>query len=134
MYGTSASLAVITLAVSLVGAPSAAAAAAGADAFRGEWTSVDTDGSRQWLWIEGTGIAGSHAVRWIDESATAVCGGDEAAVQGRGEVQGDVLNVRATLTCRPGGNPLRTRIEVEFVHATQPDTLTDGFGVTWTRI
>ncbi len=44
------------------------------------------------------------------------------------------VNVRATLTCRSGGNPLRTRVEVEFLHATQPDTLTDGFGVTWTRI
>ena len=134
MHRTSASLAVIALGVSLFGTPSAVAAAARADAFRGEWTSVDTDGSRQWLWIEGTGFAGSHSVRWIDESATAACGGDEAAVQGRGQVQGDVLSVRATLTCRPGGNPLRTRIEVEFVHATQPDTLTDGFGVTWTRI
>ena len=38
-----------------------------------------------------------------------------------------------TLTCMPGGNPLRFRISVGFVYDPATDTLTDEFGVTWFR-
>ncbi len=131
MLRTRVGLVAAIVGASLIGM--ATATAGGADAFRGEWTSVDTDGSRQWLSIEGTGAAGAHAVRWIDESATAACGGEAASVQGEGEALGDVLSVTVTLACRAGGNPLHGRIDVVFLYTAQSDTLTDGFGVTWTR-
>ena len=69
----------------------------------------------------------------FDDSATSVCGGLPASVAGQGSTAGDTLTMTGVLTCRPGGNPLRFRITVEFVYSPGSDTLADSFGVIWQR-
>ena len=116
---------------SMLVAPTTASATS--DAFRGTWTSTDFDGSNQWLAIGGSGTAGLHSVRLFDDSATSVCGGSPATAEGQGTTAGNILTMTGVLTCRPGGNPLRFRITVEYVYSPEPDTLTDSFGVVWQR-
>jgi hypothetical protein len=106
---------------------SPAQAAAG---FAGRWTAIDGDGSNLSISIKGSGQR--YAVREVDDAAT-VCGGVPASVSGSGRADGDVLVVRVTLTCEPGGNIFRERIEISFAHDATSDTLTDNDGVVWTR-
>ena len=116
---------------SMLVAPAAASAAS--DAFRGTWTSTDLDGSSQWLAIGGSGTTGLHSARLFDDSATSVCGGAPASVEGRGTTAGNTLTMTGVLTCRPGGNLLRFRISLDFVYSPRRDVLTDSFGVLWRR-
>ncbi len=108
------------------------AASAPDDAFRGTWTSIDTDGSNQFLNIRGRG-EGIHAMSLYDDSATNACDGSPAHLQGTGLVHGDSLLMRGTLTCIPGGNRLTGRISLRFVYDSGSDTLTDATGVIWHR-
>jgi hypothetical protein len=103
------------------------------DVFRGSWTSIDIDGSHQTLDIQGSGQSGHHAMVLFDDSATVACDGSPARVQGSGLVDGDSLLMTGTLTCMPGGNPLRGRISLGFVYNPGTDTLSDDTGVTWHR-
>jgi hypothetical protein len=103
------------------------------DVFRGSWTSIDIDGSHQTLDIQGSGQSGHHAMVLFDDSATTACQGSPARVQGSGLVDGDSLLMTGTLTCMPGGNPVRGRTSVRFVYNPGTDTLSDDSGVTWYR-
>lgn len=115
--------------VSAVLAPSASAASG---SLAGTWTSVDSDGSNQTLEIMG---AGNHAYSMIyyDDSATNACDGDPARVTGPGFVDGNDLLMAGAIVCLPGGNPLRTRIDISYVYDAGTDTLTDAFGIVWQR-
>ena len=97
--------------------------------YAGPWTAVDHDGSHLTLSIQGTGPR--YAVREVDDSATSVCGGSPATVAGSGTVDGDWLVVQATLACTPGGNVLRSRIEIAFSYDAGTGTLVDNEGVVW---
>ena len=116
---------------SMLVAPATASAAS--DAFRGTWTSTDVDGSSQWLAIGGSGSAGLHSVRGSSTTRPHRVCGLPASVAGQGSTAGDTLTMTGVLTCRPGGNPLRFRITVEFVYSPGSDTLADSFGVIWQR-
>jgi hypothetical protein len=108
-------------------------AAAQTDAFTGTWTSTDFDGSNQTLTVGGSGTVGRHSVQLFDDSATSACEGAPARVSGLGTVDESTLVMTGTLTCMPGGNPLRFRISIAFEHDAATDTLTDEFGVVWER-
>ena len=101
-----------------------------AGGFAGRWTATDGDGSNLSLSIEGSGPR--YALREVDDAAT-VCGGAPASVNGSGRADGDLLVVRVTLACEPGGNIFRQRIELTFAYDAAPDTLTDNDGVVWNR-
>lgn len=103
------------------------------DLFGGSWTSIDIDGSHQTLKIRGSGQSGHHAMVLFDDSATTACDGSPARFKGSGLVDGDSLLMTGTLTCMPGGNPLRFRVSLGFVYNPETDTLTDDSGVTWHR-
>ena len=104
-----------------------AVAAQGGD-FAGTWVSVDTDGSNQVMTIRGSG-RGSYGVQLYDDAAT-VCGGVPARFGGSGHVvEDDVLVVRGSVVCLPGGNPLRGAIDLVLI--SDGGTLVDGGGVVW---
>jgi hypothetical protein len=120
----------VLAAASAVVAPSAASAAAGPLA--GVWTSIDTDGSHQTLVVTG---AGQHAYSMVytDDAATGACQGSPARLSGPGFVEGSHVHMQAALVCLPGGNEFRTRVSLDFTHDSVAGTLTDGFGIVWTR-
>lgn len=121
----------VLVAIASVGATGHAVAAQDS-VFAGTWTSIDTDGSNQTLRITGSG-QGSFSVFYFDDSATSACGGAPAQLVGTGDADGDVLVTVGTIVCRPGGNFLRFRISVGYEYSAGTDTLTDDFGVTWSR-
>jgi hypothetical protein len=108
-------------------------ASAQGDLFRGTWTSVDTDSSHQSLRIQASGERGRHAMFLFDDSATAACSGSPASFKGVGVADGNLLLMRGTLTCRPGGNPIGGRISLEFEYDPGTDTISDETGVIWHR-
>lgn len=110
----------------------ATSAAAAGGPLAGTWTSVDTDGSNQTLDIAGSG-ARVYSMVYVDDAATDACGGDPARITGPGHVEGDGVVMVGTLTCSPGGNPLRHRIALGFAYDGSDDTLTDDFGIVWHR-
>jgi hypothetical protein len=95
------------------------------------WTSIDTDGSSQTLTVTGSGRH-TYAVSLFDESAS-LCDGAPAMATGSGLVEEDQLLTRASVACLPGGNVLRGVISIGFVYDAGADTLTDDFGVVWSR-
>ena len=116
-----------------VGAVAGTATGAPVSVFRGTWTSIDTDGSSQRLDIAGSG-RGAYGMTLVDDSATAACGGQPARVVGPGVSDGNTLVMTAHLVCVPGGAVLKgSTIGIEFVYSPADDTLTDQFGVTWSR-
>ena len=123
------SLGVLVLGVVLVlGAPPAAAAQGD---LAGTWTSIDTDGSNQTLTITGSG-ARVYAMSLFDDSAS-LCDGAPASANGSGRVDGEDLFMRVAAVCLPGGNRLRGVIDIAFTYDAASDTLTDSFGVVWSR-
>ena len=113
--------------------PVAATSATAADGpLAGTWASVDDDGSNQTLTITGTG-ARVYAMVYVDDAATGVCGGAPAKVTGPGYTTDDGVVLLGALTCMPGGNPFRHRIDIPYVYDGSTVTLTDGFGVEWHR-
>jgi hypothetical protein len=109
------------------------AAAVSRDAFRGNWTSTDTDGSHQTLAVGGSGQARHHSVFYTDDAATRACGGDPAQGTGSGTVDGGTMYAKVALTCLPGGNHFRTRLTLAYTYDQGTDTLTDTSGVVWDR-
>jgi hypothetical protein len=105
-------------------------ASADTDVFGGTWTSTDTDGSHQQLDVRGTNPV-IRAVSYYDDAAS-ICGGAPARIPGTGAIDGDTLILSGVLACVPGGTPLG-RVTVEYVYESSTDSLTDEFGVTWTR-
>lgn len=118
----------IVIGISLTGS----AEAANQSPFLGSWTSVDTDGSNQWLSINGGG-SDNFSIYLYDESATTACGGAPARVTGAGTAFDDDLVMLGTLSCAPGGNVLRSRLTLDFHYDSTTDTLTDFSGVVWHR-
>lgn len=108
------------------------ASSATTDVFQGTWASTDFDGSNQQLDIRGSAPR-THAVSLDDDSASVACDGSPAHVQGTGDVEGNNLVLTGTVTCQPGGNPLRGRISIAFTYSPGTDTLIDESGVTWVR-
>jgi hypothetical protein len=127
-------LSIVTLSmlgVAMVGTTTASAAT---DPFVGTWTSIDTDGSHQTLFVMGSGARGRHAVLMEDDAATVACGGGPAHLQGAGRVEGYVLSWSFTVTCPGTGRPPFTgRISGSFTYRAGPDTLRDDFGIIWHR-
>jgi len=97
----------------------------------GTWTSTDTDGSSQIMTITGSGQR-AYAITGVDLVAT-LCDGAPALFVGSGTVVEDGLVSVATATCIPGGNLLRFRVPIDYVYDAGADTLTDSFGVVWSR-
>ncbi|CUR55681.1 exported hypothetical protein [metagenome] len=97
----------------------------------GTWTSIDGDGSHQTLTIMGSGNR-AYAMTIFDDSAT-LCDGAPALVTGSARVEEDQLFMRAAAVCLPGGNRLRGVIGIGFSVDAGSDTLTDEFGVVWSR-
>ena len=118
------------LGTSIVLGPLPATAAQGPLA--GTWTSTDTDGSNQTLTITGSGRR-AYAVAYFDDAATSLCDGAPAMVNGSGRVDGDDLFTRGAATCLPGGNRLRGVITIDYTYDAASDTLTDAFGIVWSR-
>ena len=100
--------------------------------FLGTWESVDHDGSNQTLHVSGGG-SGHFAMSLYDDAATVACGGAPARVSGSGTADGNDLSMTAAITCVPGGNFVRNRIEIAFEYDPSTDTLRDFSGVVWER-
>ena len=98
----------------------------------GTWTSIDLDGSSQQLTVNGSG-SHRYSMFLYDDEATSACDGNPARLTGTGELDGDTLTMTGSLTCLPGGNALRFRIDYVFVYSAGSDTLTDDAGVVWYR-
>ena len=113
----------------VLGAPPATAAQG---PLAGTWTSTDTDGSNQTLTITGSGRR-AYAVTYFDDAATSLCDGAPAMVNGSGRVDGDDLFTRGAAVCLPGGNRLRGVITIDYTYDAATDTLTDAFGIVWSR-
>lgn len=109
----------------------AAPAVAASGNLAGVWTSIDNDGSHQTLTITGTGNH-AYSMMLVDEEA-GLCDGDPAMALGSARIDGDDLYMRAVAVCVPGGNRLRGVISIEFTYDAGDDTLTDSFGVVWSR-
>ena len=116
----------------LVGVGVGTAEAKQGGVFAGRWSSIDTDGSNQVLRVTGSGN-GSYGTVWHDDAASA-CGGAPTLFVGSGHLDGDELVMFGALACQPGGNILRGVVPIGFSYDPSDDTLTDFFGVTWTRI
>ncbi|KRE99256.1 hypothetical protein ASG88_16175 [Nocardioides sp. Soil777] len=97
----------------------------------GTWSSIDTDGSSQTLTVTGSGN-GAYAMSLFDDAAT-LCGGAPARATGSGRVEEDRLLSRVSVVCLPGGNLLRGVIGIGYTYDAGADTLTDDFGVVWSR-
>lgn len=110
-----------------LGAPPAIAAQG---SLAGTWTSTDTDESNQTLTITGSGRR-VYAM-FLSDDAASLCGGAPALATGSGIVEEDKLLMRAAAVCLPGGNVLRSVINIGFIQ-TGADTLIDDFGVVWSR-
>jgi hypothetical protein len=107
------------------------APAAAAGGFAGSWSATDfPDGSSMHLKLEGGG--GHFSVHMVDDAAS-VCGGAPANVVGSGVAEGNELWTRVTLTCKPGGNFIRHRLDIALTYDATDDTLTDDAGIVWSR-
>ena len=137
--GTSASsgwrlaLGTLTAAMALTLALAANAVAAPSDPFKGVWTSTDTDGSHQILSFGGSGD--TRMVHYFDDGASA-CGWPDihatATLFGVATVSGSSANVDVAGQCNGSGQqPLSA--SVTYTYDANANTLTDSFGVTWSR-
>jgi hypothetical protein len=70
---------------------------------------------------------------WYDDAASA-CGGAPTLFVGSGHMDGDELVMFGALACQPGGNVLKGVVPIGFTYDAADDTLTDFFGVTWSRV
>ena len=122
------------LAATALVASTGSAAAAPTD-FLGRWTSTDSDGSHQTVWIRGTSAHQPRnvAVTYRDDVASRACDGDPAKVTGTGRFDEDVLHVRGALTCTPGGNHVHGRIDLGWTYDAGNDTLVGFDGIVWER-
>jgi hypothetical protein len=122
-------IAVLTLALAL---PAGALAAAPTSPFTGSWVSIDTDGSDQTL-VVSAGNRPSVTYQDFYASGCENHGGPAThwVGAGKGTVEGDVLYVSFQKSgC---GNTLMGGYEDEYTYDAWADTLTDSFGIVWTR-
>jgi hypothetical protein len=117
------------------------APAADPDQFGGEWVTEQRDDSTYTMTIETSG-AGSAEMNAEDDFAS-VCSGSPFQVIGTGSFQSDNTLVFSspTVTCKDGsqpealsGPPLEEQFQnLTFTYDPRSDTLTDNFGLLWTR-
>jgi len=122
-------IAVLTLALVL---PAGALAAAPTSAFTGSWASTDTDGSDQTL-VVSAGNRPSVIYQDFYASGCDNFGGPAThwVAAGNGGVEGDVLYVSFRKSgC---GDFLMGGYEDYFTYDAGTNTLTDSFGIVWTR-
>lgn len=111
-----------------------AAEAASPDPFSGTWTSIDVDGSAQFLSI---GKTASPKVAFIDTYASycATHGAASTLFVGTGTgtfKSGTVLAVKiGSATCGSFKVPMSVFAGLKYTYAVGPNTLRDTFGVTW---
>jgi hypothetical protein len=117
-----------TALIGLGASPSAYAATT--SPFDGVWVSIDGDGSNQTLTVRGSAPS-RRAVTYYDDVATRACDGGAATIVGQGYLDGDAMFFNGSLRCEGGGRPLQG-VGVAFSY-NGDGTLTDEFGITWTR-
>jgi hypothetical protein len=114
--------------------PAAVAAGNPPDPFVGSYRSTDSDGSHQLLAFGASGsgrYAGYRAVLYLDDSAT-VCGGDRAIAKGVGAIDGASIGVVFEVSCRDVADHVADDYIV-FAFDQSAGTLTDTYGIVWTR-
>jgi quercetin dioxygenase-like cupin family protein len=117
--------------------PTAAAPAAGGS-IAGSWTSIDTDGSIQHLTITAIG-GGVYEFDYTDEGAS-VCGKDAnnrplypAHATMRGSLQGNSVTADLAIMCLGGSDVPPWTVTATFSYNVAEDTLSDSWGIRWTR-
>ena len=114
-------------------------ALAASSPFTGAWDSIDSDGSYQTLRIGG-GPGDSQHVRYYDFGAT-VCGLDPvtgdflyaASARGNLTASGNSLTGSMPVYCQSGPPAFWGNANFAFAYDPGTDTLTDGFGIVWSR-
>ena len=113
-------------------------AGAAPDPFIGVWTALDLDGSNLQLSIGG-GAGNSYHLFYFDDGAS-VCGLDTggdplypANAKGVGTATGDVLSVTFAVKCLAMPSYSYGESPYAFTYNSGTGTLTDGYGLIWTR-
>jgi hypothetical protein len=105
------------------------------------WVSTDQDGSTQTMKIRASGQGAYEIV--VHDDAASVCSGAPSTMTGTGRLDGamELVIPSPLLTCDEGsdpqiqsGPPLEEQLRnLTFAHDPESDTLTDSFGVVWSR-
>jgi hypothetical protein len=118
--------------------PFIALAARQSDPFVGSYAAVDTafDNSNMLLAFGGPDSTGGPSevrrVVWLDDVAASACDGDRFFAEGVGSVSGNAILVVFEVYCGSAGN-LIGEDTVEFVFDPSSGTMTDSYGITWSR-
>ena len=128
------------LTISLLVVASVVTATGNANPFRGSYRGVDTpfDNSNMFLAFGGpdaTSDKGPSDIRrviWKDEVATVSCDGDQFFADGVGFVDGNTILVVFEISCGNAAGLIGQDV-VEFTYDPATGTLTDSYGVTWSR-
>ncbi|MFN8375494.1 MAG: SH3 domain-containing protein [Anaerolineae bacterium] len=104
----------------------------------GSWTSTDLDGSKQHLVISLAGD-NQYAMQYTDEGAS-VCGVDAnnqpiypAEASATGALEGESITADFDFVCVGGGDPAPHVYTVVFTYDVETDSLTDSWGIIWSR-
>ena len=122
-------IAILAIALAL---PASALAAAPTSSFTGSWTSTDTDGSHQTL-VVSSGVRPSVVYQDFYANGCDRFAGPAThwTAAGEGSIDGEVMEVGFHKSgC---GSFLLGGYEDYFVYDAGADTLTDSFGIVWTR-
>jgi len=113
-------------------------AAKPSDPFVGSYRAIDTPfgNSNMLLALGGPdasgGPSGIRRVVWLDDVATSACDGDRFLAEGVGIVDSNTISVTFEVYCGNAGNLIGEDV-VEFTHDPAAGTLTDSYGVVWSR-
>lgn len=124
-------VALLTVVLGVAMAVPAVANAASPTDVNGTWTSVDNaDGSNQIMDVRVNPANRARIVLRDDDGL--ICGGGSALIaRGKGSLSGDVITVDYKIKCDNGLKATVTGITYTYDAAT--GTLTDNFGVVWSR-
>jgi len=127
------------LTISLLVVASAVTARGNSSPFRGSYRGVDTpfDNSNMLLAFGGPDSSGGgpsdiRRVIWKDEVATASCYGDPFFAEGVGFMDGNTILVVFEIYCGNAAGLIGQDV-VEFTYDPATGTLTDSYGVVWSR-
>jgi hypothetical protein len=132
-------LVVAAIAASAVLVSTAAAAAAGRDAFAGHWVGVEVpigDGSTDYMSISGADADGVRHWQYYETNASGICspgGGGAFSASGTGSVVGDTLTVTVTFTECWNGLPGAFGPPFDISMSTTGDGHVDWSGVIFSR-
>lgn len=122
-------IAILAIALAL---PASALAAAPTSSFTGSWTSTDTDGSHQTL-VVSSGVRPSVVYQDFYASGCDNFGGPATHWVGAGTAIVEDGVLWASFHKSGCGSFLLGGYEDYFVYDAGADTLTDSFGIVWTR-